>query len=312
MPEQLLNPDSAARTGGTPSPGPGSAVPPGFEVLRIPSRAAGWGGSLSRILGFGGKTLFLKSYFRDHLIGAGVDDPETLRSGPLVAGWIGGGRTHHALIRAEGEAWVLKAYRRGGLVGRWNSTRYWGRGRFLEELRVAALAEREGIPTAEVLAVIIERAGLGSVRAWLVTRYLPEMRPLHEYFGAPEEGEIFRTAGQVVRGMHKVGIDHPDLHVGNIVGGLDRNGPHAHIVDWDRARLRSKGTWSPNVNLIRLWRSVEKGRSEGAVRYFKAALRAFIRGYFEGRPSALRDARKYFRRRAFFLGLRIWLWRARR
>lgn len=309
MPEKLLHPDRAAHEEKPSASGAWADIPAGFEVLEYPARGQPRSG-LGKLLRLRERILILKASLRDLLLEAGVQDPERLRTGPLVAAWIAGGRTKHALIRTKGEAWVLKAYRRGGVLGRWNSERYWGCSRFLDELRVAVLAERSGVATAEVLALILEGAGLGSVRAWLVTRYLPDVRPLTEYFGDPFEGPVFHAAGQVVRRMHVAGIDHHDLHLGNIVGAHDGTAPHAHIVDWDRARSRAPGAWSPHGNLARLWRSVEKGRQSGGFRVLRRPVRAFIRGYFEGQPGALREVRRYFRRRALFLGVRMWFWRA--
>jgi 3-deoxy-D-manno-octulosonic acid kinase len=247
-----------------------------------------------------------------------------MASGPLVAGWIEGGRTRHALIRTGGESWVLKEYRRGGFAGRWNASRYWRRGRFFEELRVAALAGAAGVPTAEVLALILEDAGLCSVRAWLLTRYLPGVRPLQEFFGDALEIEMFDAAGRVVRLMHDQGIDHRDLHIGNIVGSLEGDGARAHVIDWDRACRRRGGSWNPSANLVRLWRSVEKGRRLGAFGAAApraegpaapqgwSAVSAFARGYFRGRPGELAAARAYFRRRALLLGIHALLWRRAR
>jgi 3-deoxy-D-manno-octulosonic acid kinase len=286
------------------------ALPLGFEEIRLPGRRE--------------RTVLLRSSSKQRLLDAGAGDPEVMAAGPLRAGWIEGGRTRHALLKAGGECWVLKAYRRGGLVGRWNACRYWRRGRFFEELRVAALAGAAGVPTAEVLALVLEDAGLGSVRAWLLTRYLPGARPLHEYLGDACEGEMFRAAGRVVRLMHDAGIDHRDLHLGNIVGSSGPDGVRAWIVDWDRARRRPGGSWNPSANLVRLWRSAEKGRRLGA---FGAAaprpddstapvrwspLSAFARGYFRGRPGALSGARAYFRRRSLLLGMHALLWRRAR
>jgi len=311
MPERLLQSDRVIRERDLPGALASRDIPLGFEVIESPATGQGIFSSLGGLLGLRHRTIILKSYLRERLLEAGAQDPTRLGSSSLVAGWIEGGRTRHALIRTGGEAWMLKAYRRGGVLGRWNSTRYWGRARFLEELRMAALAEDFGVSTAEVLALIMEPAGLGSVRAWLVTRYLPGVRPLHEYFGDPVGGQIFYAAGKVVRRMHEAAIDHHDLHVGNIMGSADDDGSHAHIVDWDRARARAADSWSPYANLIRLWRSVEKGRLRDS-RFLHRSLRAFIRGYFGGRPDALREARRYFRRRALFLGMRRWFWRASR
>jgi 3-deoxy-D-manno-octulosonic acid kinase len=244
-------------------------------------------------------------------------------AGPLLAGWIEGGRTRHALIRSGDDFWVLKEYRRGGLIGRWNVRRYWRCERFFEELRVSVLAAAAGVPTAEALALILESAGAGSVRAWLLTRYLEGVRPLHEYVTQPAAGAVFEAAGDAVRRMHDAGIDHRDLNVGNIVGSLAGE-PRAHIVDWDRARRRPHGSWNPLANLVRLWRSAEKARRLGALRRsdspsspeveraLRGSLRAFARGYFRGRPGSFAAARSYFRRHAPLLGMHALLWRRRR
>jgi hypothetical protein len=311
MADRVLEFDSSPPRRKTTFAGP---VPEGFEVVH--ERGAGDGARA------GGRTVILRSASREKLLAAGADDPEAMAAGPHFAGWIEGGRTRHALIQFGDESWVLKMYRRGGVFGSWNPTRYWGCRRFLEELEVAAAALEQGVSTAEVLAVVFEQAGLGSVRSWSLTRYIPGVRPLHEYFAHAEEVAVFRAAGEAVQRMHAAGIDHPDLHIGNIVGSVGDGSARAHIIDWDRARVRRAGSWNPYANLVRLWRSVEKGRKKGVLGaqgsgkasydVFAPAQRAFIRGYFRRRPGALGEARAYFRRRALWLGVRVWLGSARR
>jgi len=262
---------------------PGVGIPAGFEVMELPAA------------GRGARTLVLRTAVRENLLAAGADDPARLATSPLVCGWTSGGRVSHPLIRAGGETWVLKAYRRGGLVRFFNACRYWGHARFLRELRLAALAEEAGVPTPEVLALILEGAGFGSVRAWLLSRHVSGGRPAGEYLGQRAAASMARAAGQAVRRMHEAGVDHHDLHLDNIVGAFDSRGARACIVDWDRARLRRLG-WNANRNLFRLWSSLEEdGRVDR--RGARRLVRAFVRAYFAGRPAALRDARRYFARR---------------
>ena len=266
--------------------------------------------------------MVVKSALRDLLLNAGIDDPRQLASGPRVVGRIGGGRTPHALVRGDDGVWVLKAYLRGGLIARWNRDRYWGRERFLRELRVAVRADRSGVPTVEVLALVLEEAGLGSVRCWLLTRLQPDARPLQEFLRTGAEAPLSRAAGEAVSRMHRAGIDHPDLNVSNLVGWMDGETPRVCIIDWDGACCREAGTWSPSANLLRLWRSIVKGRQLG---YFDpgwgrdgtgvfapaVGLRAFLRGYFRGRPAELSAARVYFKRRLWLIAIRALFWRRR-
>ncbi len=323
MGERLTEPELNAPRHILEAAGQDMELPPGYEAKSIAR-----GGQLGKGPGPGrllhnGRTLIFRSDLGDKIIRSGIWDPEQLLAGPLVADWIEGGRTRHALVETEGESWVLKAYRRGGVVGLLNSARYWGARRFIQELEVASTAQRMGVATAEVLAIVLESAGFGSLRAWLVSRYLPGVRPLYHFFGDRHEVALFRAAGELVARMHAAAIDHPDLHLGNIVGAHDGNEPSTYIIDWDRASRHPVGSWNPYANLIRLWRSVEKWRRQGQ---FPAndrgecttgvpsvrSLRAFIRGYFRGRPAALRRARRYFRRRALALELRTLFWRSDR
>ncbi len=255
---------------------------------------------------------------RDKLLKIGIHDPRRVVAGPLVTDWLAGGRTRHALLRVEDDAWVLKSYHRGGALGFLNGTRYWGRQRFLQELSIAAVARAAGVATPELLALVLEPAGYGSLRAWMVSRYLGDVRPLSDFFGHPSEADLFVAAGELVARMHRARIDHPDLHLGNIVARFAGARPLVYIIDWDRA-VQRHAAWNPNANLVRLWRSVEKGRKLGRIDTVNttgaasapAALKAFVRGYFRGRRARdLEASRRYFRRRALALNLRGLFWRS--
>ena len=318
MAEMRMRSDPAAQDSGEGMLAEELAPPPGFEVLTgaaceaAPLRSPLWQTRLCR----DDRLVILRAAQRETLLKAGIEDPASLGSGPLVAGRIGGGRVPHVLVRVGTESWVLKAYHRGGMVARWNSSRYWGASRFLRELAVAVHAERSGVPTAEVLALVLRGAGLGSVRAWLVTRYLPGARPLSEFFGTSDEARIFRAAGEAVRHMHRAGIDHTDLNVTNIIASAEGAEPRVFVIDWDRARIRRRGAWNAHANLARLWRSVDKGLRLGRFRMparggvsWMRPLRAFLRGYFGEARELTPEVRAYFRRRRARLAWRSLFWR---
>jgi 3-deoxy-D-manno-octulosonic acid kinase len=312
MPEPALTRDRAPLSGERSD----VEIPAGFDLLRPGNVPPGWkcdgGGDFWLALREDGRAILVHASVRDAFLRTGAQDPARLAASPCVAGWIEGGRTRHALVRVDGDAWVLKSYRRGGLLGLWNAERYWRPARFLDELRLAARAASSGVPTVEVLALIVERAGLGSVRAWLVTRYLASVRPLPAYLGHEAGGTMFRAAGAVVRRMHEAGIDHRDLNWNNLVGAWDGTAASVHVVDWDRARVREPGSWNPGSNLVRLWRSAAKGRRRAGAEDLGAPLRSFLRGYFAGRAGELRRNRAYFRRQALLIRLRSCLRRTPR
>lgn len=289
-------------------------VPEGFEAFPSPCVP--------------GVTLVVSSKARDALLLAGIDRPENLTNGPAIADWVEGGRVRHPVLSAGDELWLFKAYRHGGFLARWNPDRYWRPRRFLRELETAVRAVHAGVPAAEPIALVFQSAGWGGAfRAWQVVRYLSGVHSLKDFLGNHQDGDgkrrevlglIFRAAGAAVRQMHDVQIDHPDLNIGNILArstpgeGGDR--AEAFIIDWDRARLRPEGSWNPQRNLLRLWRSAWKlahlsksGKAPDAV-----ALRAFLHGYYKKNRSGLRALRGYVRPRLAFMALHALIWNVAR
>ncbi len=271
---------------------------------------------------------------RPELLSAGIQEPENLSSSPAVSEWVDGGRARHPIFSAGKNLWLLKAYRRGGMVPLWNADRYWSRRRFLRELETAVRAVQAGVPTIAPIALVLRPAGwAGAFRAWQVVPYLPGVRPLREFLngvapGAQEAGPVlgavFQAAGAAVRRMHEVKIDHPDLHIGNILVRLASppgegsnavlRGAEAFIVDWDKARYRPVRSWNPHRNLFRLWRSaLKQGRfSSQAQPSHQVALRAFLRGYFGQNRVGLRKLRRYVRLRFAQLSIHAVFWNLER
>ncbi len=300
-------------------------IPNGFELLPSP-----------RVPGV---MLFVASRAREALLRAGIDRPE--EAAERAVDWVGGGRSRHPVIEAGGERWILKAYRRGGLLARLNPLLYWRVGRFFEEIAITLAAIRARVPAPEPIALVLRRAGLsGAHRAWQVVNHIPGVASLRELLLAAASGQSsgraemrvrFRAAGEAVRRMHDAHIDHPDLNLGNVLtraaaeppSSGSRTGPpagpragpraapcEAFIVDWDRARMRLSPRWNPNRNLLRLWRSALKlARSRPDVRTADPApLQAFLRGYFGRNRAGLHALRRYARLRGGFLLFHRALW----
>ncbi len=115
--------------------------------------------------------------------------------------------------------------------------RFAGRGRVLDNLRLPAIACARGIPTAAPQALLIQRGGGGTVRAWLALNEIHGAVDLRSWLTSrePAAGVFDATLG-VVRDMHDRGVEHRDLNLGNL---LIREGepPEAFVIDLDRARL---------------------------------------------------------------------------
>jgi 3-deoxy-D-manno-octulosonic acid kinase len=247
-----------------------------FEVVEAPSGS--------------GSLLVLARQKRQAFLDSGLEDPDRLLERAEVEQWISGGRAPHPVIRAGEERWVVKSYRRGGWVARWNHDLYWSGRRFLRELEVCLHALGAGVPSVPPIALVMKRRRFGGLRAWLVTPFVAPSRTLAAWLRPAADdaagadlslpARVFRLAGEAVRRMHDAGIDHPDLNLTNLLVSLrpGAEGPAVLILDWDRARRRAHGGAFVHRNLLRLYRSALKLRPDLARLGF--ALRSFLHGYF--------------------------------
>jgi len=169
-----------------------------------------------------------------------------------------GGRGTVAFIRDGERRWVLRHYRRGGLVAKllgdaylWTGadrTRAFREWRLLRELRSA------GLPVPEPIAARYERDGL-FYRADLITAELPTRRTLtHALAAAPLDAATWRAVGACVARLHAHGVHHADLNAHNLLLGDDGT---VYVLDFDRGTLRPRGAWEQSV-LERLQRSLRK------------------------------------------------------
>jgi 3-deoxy-D-manno-octulosonic acid kinase len=170
-----------------------------------------------------------------------------------------GGRGTVAFVRASrDQRWVLRHYRRGGLIARlagdlyvWTGadrTRSFGEWRLLRQLRAW------GLPVPTPVAARYERAGL-FYRADLLTAELPVRRTLTQALQqAPLPIEAWHAIGQCVGSLHARGVQHADMNAHNLLVGASND---IYVLDFDRGRIRARGPWERAV-LARLRRSLLK------------------------------------------------------
>ncbi|HEV7432961.1 MAG TPA: 3-deoxy-D-manno-octulosonic acid kinase, partial [Steroidobacteraceae bacterium] len=186
------------------------------------------------------------------------------------------------LIEADGRSLVLRHYRRGGLVARLWTDRYFWRGtertRSFHEWHLLYHLHRAGLPVPRPIAAGYQRHGATYTADLLVCR-LPAVRSLAAALAAaPVSLGVWVAIGRCLRNFHARGVYHADLNGHNIL--LGENESDVWLIDFDRGALRSPGWWS-DANLVRLQRSLQKINAELTGERFSAAdWQALIHSYF--------------------------------
>jgi 3-deoxy-D-manno-octulosonic acid kinase len=242
-------------------------MPPGYTALAIGTRRA---------------------LVRDDLVAAlGAWLLATPLGPPRGATPIDGGRgAAFRIALADASGAVVRLGRRGGAVAHLVRDRYVGvRPRPWREVAVSWAARERGAPVPEVLAACVH--GWGAYRSAVVTAEIPHVRPLLAALRGAAPGEprqaIAAAAAAAVARLHRAGVGHPDLNLGNVVVG----DAGAAVVDLDRARIRPGVLAGPARarSLARLARSARKLDPSGAT-IDTATTRAFHDAY----RRALEDA----------------------
>jgi 3-deoxy-D-manno-octulosonic acid kinase len=171
---------------------------------------------------------------------------------------VAGGRGTVAFVRDAGRRWVLRHYRRGGLVARFLDDTYFytgpARTRAHAEFRLLRRLREWNLPVPAPVAARYVRAGL-VYRADLITEELPTRLTLARALETgPLEPATWRAVGRCIARLHARGVQHADLHAHNLLLGADGE---VYVLDFDRGRIRERGAWEGRV-LDRLRRSLDK------------------------------------------------------
>jgi 3-deoxy-D-manno-octulosonic acid kinase len=210
-------------------------------------------------------------------IAAWFDAGEWRKAGAVAIETSGRGQV---LIVAHGEeTWVLRHYRRGGLVSRFIDDHYlWlgaDRARAFREWRLLRQLRAAGLPVPNPVAAHVYRTGV-IYTADIITAYLPDTRKLSWFIG---QGRVpaacWRRIGAMIRAVHDHGVDHPDLTAHNVL--LDEAG-QPFLVDFDNALEKPPGEWS-RLGMQRFNRSLRKVALETGTEFDSAAWAEIVAGY---------------------------------
>lgn len=174
------------------------------------------------------------------------------------------GRGASWFVDADGQEWVLRHYRRGGMVARYieeqyiwtglNNTRAW------KEWKLLAEMYDMGLPVPLPVAAKVCK-GLLTYKADIITQRIPDSLSLAQRLsGGSYDDRCWKMVGETIATFHKAGIYHADLNAHNIM--LQKDGK-VYLIDFDRGEKRSSGSWE-RANLQRLHHSLNKLK-----RYYK-------------------------------------------
>jgi 3-deoxy-D-manno-octulosonic acid kinase len=183
-------------------------------------------------------------------------DPAYWQSRGDIEGTARGRGTTH-FFKTAGKSFVLRHYRRGGLIASFSADKYFWRGedntRPFAEWQLTYRLHRAGLPVPAPIAARYVRDGLG-YRGDLITERLPTVGSLTECL---RKGALsiftWVLIGRCVRRFHDLGVCHADLNAHNILLSEEA----VYLIDFDRCQLRKGGFWR-DENLVRLRRSLEK------------------------------------------------------
>lgn len=168
------------------------------------------------------------------------------------------GRDEAYFLRYADRDMVLRHFRRGGLIGRFNRDLYLlarvANSRAMREFTLLDWMREQGLPVPRPLAARHLPTG-PFYRADLITERIPDARPLAEVLlehTLPER--LWSAVGAAIRQMHDLEVNHADLNCRNIL--IDA-GERAWLIDFDKCERRAPGGWKQR-NLARLKRSFEE------------------------------------------------------
>jgi len=179
-----------------------------------------------------------------------------------------GGRGQVLFIRDEQRKWVLRHYRRGGLIAKFNGDQYFWIGaeatRSFREWRLLSKLVELTLPVPIPIAARYVRSGL-SYRADLITQEITGARSLASILInqslAPAQ---WQAIGHTLARFHSHGVQHADLNAHNIV--FD-SADGIYVLDFDRGVIRTRQAFWVDQVLARLLRSLQKLTAQHAFHF---------------------------------------------
>ncbi len=195
------------------------------------------------------------------------------------------GRGTTVFVQLAGEEYVLRHYRRGGMIARLVDDRYLWTGlaqtRAWREWHLLAELWKRDLPVPQPVAARVSRQGL-LYRADILLGKIPETQTLADVLmNAALDAIFWKKLGQCLKKFHHQGVFHADLNARNIL--LDGRGCF-YLIDFDRGDIRQPQRSWQQANCLRLKRSLDKfseqaARSQGHFYFNEADWSVLLKAY---------------------------------
>ncbi|KXI29800.1 3-deoxy-D-manno-octulosonic acid kinase [Paraglaciecola hydrolytica] len=174
------------------------------------------------------------------------------------------GRGTTFFFRENEQDFVLRHYRRGGLIGKLIKDQYLYTGleqsRAYLEMHLLNAMEIKQLAVPKAVAARIERRGM-YYRADIILQKIPLAKDVFTHLLTSSlPSTIWHKVGMAIRQLHEQQIYHHDLNIHNIM--LD-NQDKVWLIDFDKCHAREGNSWK-NANLQRLQRSLHKEKNKYA------------------------------------------------
>ena len=201
-----------------------------------------------------------------------------------------GGRGQVHFINEGDCHWVLRHYRRGGLIGKLVTDQYLWLGqnntRAFREWHLLAQLHAQHLPVPAPVAARYQRRGL-FYQADLITVAIPQARTLAQRLATDVlDARIWQQLGRVLARFHAAGVQHADLNAHNIVFAEDHS---IHVLDFDRGRIREVNKRWIDVVMQRLLRSLEKLQQQRKIRFEMSEWSVLVEAHNAALMTAIRS-----------------------
>lgn len=184
----------------------------------------------------------------------------------------GAGRHSHPIytVPETGEKFIIKQYRRGGLISHFNKKTFLDKNRALNEMKLSQYAIKKSVPTAQIVAAGYKTIMPGIYHLYIVSKVIENTRPLPEFLcdlnanGLNAVKETAQAVIEAVLRLHDAGILHCDLNANNILISSSKGKLTAFIIDLDKSSINNELPFYKRIkNLQRLDRSMKKLKDTG-------------------------------------------------